>query len=139
MKHVRSLLILPLSFAALAHQGFGETRAAELEILRQSIDGGGVMQSTDGVFELSGTIGQPDAGAMSNRDLELSGGFWFPLDRGDCNRDGSVNLTDYGDWVRCLSGPEQRLPVGCACFDTDDDGDVDMIDLADFQGSFNGS
>ncbi len=32
-----------------------------------SIDGGGIMRSTsaDGVFEVSGTIGQPDAGGMT--------------------------------------------------------------------------
>jgi len=42
-----------------------------------SIDGGGVMRSTGGDFELSGTIGQPDAGVLVGGDFTLSGGFWF--------------------------------------------------------------
>ncbi len=139
MKYIRMFFVLAASFAALAYAGQGATRAAEVELSRQSIDGGGVMLSTGGEFELSGTIGQPDAGTMSNDDLVLTGGFWFPLDRGDCNSDGGVNLFDYGDWVQCLSGPDGRLPDGCVCFDLDNDGDVDLFDLAEFQTSFNGS
>lgn len=34
------------------------------------------MRSTGGEFELSGTIGQPDAGKMSGGDFTLTGGFW---------------------------------------------------------------
>jgi hypothetical protein len=40
-----------------------------------SIDGGGGT-STGGVYAVSGTIGQPDAGAMSGGTYTLSGGFW---------------------------------------------------------------
>jgi hypothetical protein len=36
--------------------------------------GGGV--STGGVFSISGTMGQPDAGAMSGGSFSLQGGFW---------------------------------------------------------------
>ena len=42
-----------------------------------TIDGGGEMFTTGGDFELSGTIGQPDAGEiMTGGDFELAGGFW---------------------------------------------------------------
>jgi hypothetical protein len=37
-------------------------------------DGGGT--STGGVYALSGTIGQPDAGLMTNGPYSLTGGFW---------------------------------------------------------------
>jgi hypothetical protein len=37
-------------------------------------DGGG--RSTSGSYVLVGTIGQPDAGAMSGGDYGLAGGFW---------------------------------------------------------------
>jgi hypothetical protein len=37
--------------------------------------GGG--SSTGGVYSLSGTTGQPDAGAMSGGVYTLSGGFWL--------------------------------------------------------------
>jgi len=40
-----------------------------------TIDGGGGT-STGGVYSVSGTIGQPDAGTMSGGNLTLQGGFW---------------------------------------------------------------
>ena len=40
-----------------------------------SIDGGGGT-STGGVFSVSGTIGQPDAGHMTGGMFTLDGGFW---------------------------------------------------------------
>ena len=41
-----------------------------------TIDGGGGT-STGGVFSVSGTIGQPDAGTpMSGGNFSVSGGFW---------------------------------------------------------------
>ena len=40
-----------------------------------TIDGGGGT-STGGVYSVSGTIGQPDAGTMSGGPYTLQGGFW---------------------------------------------------------------
>jgi hypothetical protein len=40
-----------------------------------TIDGGGGA-STGGVYAVSGTIGQPDAGVMSGGQFSLAGGFW---------------------------------------------------------------
>ena len=40
-----------------------------------TIDGGGGT-STGGVFSVSGTIGQPDAGVMAGGNYSLVGGFW---------------------------------------------------------------
>ena len=40
-----------------------------------TIDGGGGT-STGGVYSLSGTIGQPDAGALTGGNFSLAGGFW---------------------------------------------------------------
>ena len=49
-----------------------------------TIDGGGEMFSTGGDFELSGTIGQPDASTvvLAGGDFKLTGGFWTPAGRG---------------------------------------------------------
>jgi hypothetical protein len=41
-----------------------------------TVDGGGATFSQGGDYSLGGTIGQPDAGAMSGGDYTLSGGFW---------------------------------------------------------------
>ena len=40
-----------------------------------TIDGGGGT-STGGVYSVSGTIGQPDAGTMTGGSFTLAGGFW---------------------------------------------------------------
>jgi hypothetical protein len=40
-----------------------------------TIDGGGGT-STGGVYSVSGTIGQPDAGHMTGGNFSLDGGFW---------------------------------------------------------------
>ena len=40
-----------------------------------TVDGGGGT-STGGVYSVSGTIGQPDAGKMSGGNFTINGGFW---------------------------------------------------------------
>jgi len=40
-----------------------------------TIDNGGAMFSSGGVYQLSGSIGQPDAGTLSGA-YTLAGGFW---------------------------------------------------------------
>ncbi len=49
--------------------------AADYSIDWYTIDGGGGT-STGGVYSLSGTIGQPDAGVMSGGNYTVVGGFW---------------------------------------------------------------
>jgi len=116
--------------------------AEEFEISRSTIDGGGVMRSTGGEFELSGTTGQPDAGVMASNDgsIELTGGFWFRLAAGDCNDDGGVDLFDFAGLNNCLTGPGGGVgELPCPCLDLDHDEDVDIMDLAAFQAAFEGS
>ena len=50
-------------------------RAQNYSIDWFTIDGGGGT-STGGVYSLSGTIGQPDAGTLSGGSYSLVGGFW---------------------------------------------------------------
>jgi hypothetical protein len=57
-------------FSATAH-------AQQYNIPWFKIAGGGGMQSTGGVFALSGTIGQPDAGRVAHTNaFRIEGGFW---------------------------------------------------------------
>src|SRR4051812_10009568 len=63
------LVLLLLSLAAPV------VRAQSYSIDWFTIDGGGGT-STGGVFSVSGTIGQPDAGHMSGGNYTLDGGFW---------------------------------------------------------------
>jgi hypothetical protein len=140
MRGIRVWFIAVACTVVVASAAVTATRADDFEISRSTVDGGGVMFSTGGSFELSGTIGQPDAGVMQSPTgvFQLTGGFWFALAPGDCNTDGGVNLSDYAVWITCLSGPNAGAPADCACFDLDRDGDVDIADAAAFQMSFTG-
>jgi hypothetical protein len=61
-----------LSAMALALPAFAQTYSIDWS----TIDGGGGT-STGGVYSVSGTIGQPDAGAaMTNGQYSVTGGFW---------------------------------------------------------------
>jgi len=62
--------------AVLVGIGVPGAYAQDYTIDWYTVDGGGEMASTGGDFELSGTIGQPDAGVMTGGDFELVGGFW---------------------------------------------------------------
>jgi len=63
------LLSLPAS-VALAQSGGG------YDLTWNTIDGGGYTFSEGGGYSLGGTVGQPDAGALSSGGYNLSGGFW---------------------------------------------------------------
>ncbi len=52
-----------------------------LDLSWTTIDGGGVINSTGGTFQLSGTIGQPDAStALIGGNYVLVGGFWTGIE-----------------------------------------------------------
>ena len=73
-----SLCALPAKQLALlvgALLAFAPLATGQYSIGWQTIDGGGGT-STGGVYTLTATIGQPDAGAMSGGNYTLQGGFW---------------------------------------------------------------
>jgi len=142
MNGTRRLSLIVVSALALACAAWVVSGADNFTISRWTIDGGGIMFSTGANFELSGTIGQPDAStvAVTGGHFELSGGFWFRVEPGDCNSDGGVNLFDYSDLEPCLAGPDGGLTTArCACFDLENDEDVDLVDVARFLEGFSGS
>ncbi|TWT44089.1 hypothetical protein RAS1_04960 [Phycisphaerae bacterium RAS1] len=119
--------------------------AQPFEIDWSTIDSGGGMNSTGGSFEVSGTIGQPDAGsAMTGGSFSLVGGFWpiaqnvcsgFVL--GDANCDNSVNVLDINGFVLGLSNPAQYAITFPGCLlqcvaDINDDGNVNVLDINPF-------
>jgi V8-like Glu-specific endopeptidase len=58
---------------------------------------------------------------------------------GDADGDGDVDLTDFGAFQLCFTGPGgDALPTCVNVFDSDLDGDVDLIDFAAFQIAFTG-
>jgi hypothetical protein len=66
------VLVLALSLCGF---GISSASAQTYSIDWFTIDGGGGT-STGGVYSVSGTIGQPDAGHMSGGNFTLDGGFW---------------------------------------------------------------
>jgi|SRR5215471_8442450 len=68
---MKAKIILLVSSLVLAFSA----RAQNYSIDWFTIDGGGGT-STGGVYSVSGTIGQPDAGHMSGGSYTIDGGFW---------------------------------------------------------------
>jgi len=98
-----------------------------------TLDGGGAMATAGGDFELSGTIGQPDAGeVMIGGDFELVGGFWVGAAEstfcfGDLDGDNEIGLSDLAQLLANYGETEGAVYEDG---DLDEDGDVDLSDLA---------
>ncbi len=76
MNNLRLLLLflpaLSMAIPALAQTG------GNIAITWSTLDGGGGT-SSNGLYVLSGTIGQPDAGRLTGGNIVLQGGFWVPF------------------------------------------------------------
>lgn len=90
---------------------------------------------TGGVFELSGTTGQWDAGAsMAGGAWQVAGGFWPGVSVSSCgcpadlNHDGKINGGDIQSFVRCMTSPGGD----CGCADLNGSGNVGAADLSLF-------
>ncbi len=106
----------------------------DFEIDWHTIDGGGAMRATGGIYELSGTIGQHDAGTtvMTGGVYELNGGFWAGVPvctcLSDINHDGERDGRDVEYFLDCIL----TTGTNCACADVDPNSVVDMNDLEIF-------
>ncbi len=126
-----------LSLAATLCAAVYTAEAQTFEMDWHTVDGGGEMFTTGGAFELSGTMGQPDAGAMTGGDFGLVGGFWAigggdspPCDPCDMNCDGDVNAIDIEPFLDLLfSG---GMPCNTCTGDVNGDGSIDALDIEPF-------
>lgn len=105
-------------------------------IERSTQASGCVLHASGDDFELSGTVGQFDAGRMAGGHFELTGGFWFELIAGDCGEDGGISVGDVPHFTACLTGPSAPADVACWCGDFDGDADTDLRDVAEFQNEY---
>ena len=106
---------------------------AQHEISWSTVDGGGAT-STGGSYDVSGTIGQPDAGpspAMIGETYELTGGFWSVSQvcycPGDMNGDGKKDGRDVQQFVGCI-----MAAGNCSCADVDQANGVTLNDVSVF-------
>jgi hypothetical protein len=60
--------------------GLATPAAAQYQMQRWTVDGGGSSAMTGGDYSLSGTAGQADAGALQSATYTLDGGFWGSMD-----------------------------------------------------------
>ena len=132
----RLQLVIPvLMTVAMAH-------AQNFVVDWHTIDGGGATASTGGNWELSGTIGQPDAGTMTGGNWEVAGGFWPGMTfipSADFDGDGDVDSVDHASYDLCDTGPGQTTNPLCDATDADRDGDTDLGDWAVLQHDFTGT
>ena len=119
----------------------GVAIAQDYEIDWHTVDGGGQMSSSGGDFELSGTIGQADAGQMTGGDFALRGGFWAalecPMVPSDFDADCDVDLEDFTVLESSMNGPDQA--PGDPITDLDGDNDCDVNDFSILATQFTGS
>jgi hypothetical protein len=112
----------------------GSLAGPAYELSWHTIDGGGGT-SGGGGYELSGTIGQPDAGGtLTGGSFEVVGGFWTaggpqPACEGDANNSGAVDVDDliavilaWGTCANCANCPADvaPFPVGNCMVNVDD-------------------
>ncbi|MAO24606.1 MAG: hypothetical protein CMJ35_15180 [Phycisphaerae bacterium] len=105
------------------------------EITWYTIDAGGTMNSSGDGFELSGTIGQPDAGpVMTGGQFSLAGGFWPGVDNApacpaDLTGDGMLNFFDVSAFLSAFGAME---PIA----DFTGDGMYNFFDVSAFLSAF---
>ena len=131
---MKSIVSTFLTFVITLSPVFGQ-----FEVSWHTIDGGGASGSSasiGGTFEMSGTIGQPDASSfslpMSGGAFEVVGGFWVVATPtcscpGDMIADGTKHGRDIQIFVNCL-----LTPGDCACADVDQANGVNLEDLTAF-------
>ncbi|MEA3375175.1 MAG: hypothetical protein U9R72_03115 [Chloroflexota bacterium] len=77
MSRQRGLLIaIALLLALLAASTARAALSTGYDLSWWTVDGGGRTFSTGEGYTLGGTIGQPDAGALTGGEYTLRGGFW---------------------------------------------------------------
>ncbi len=57
---------------------------------------------------------------------------------GDYDGNERLDQIDFNQFQSCIAGPESSIGPGCAVFDFNGDGDVDLLDIGEFQIAFTG-
>jgi len=140
MKHTRLKLISALASAFVACTALADD---PFDLSWFSIDGGGG-SSTNGIFTINGTIGQPDAGRSTAPPFfSLMGGYWgaasaAPTCAADFNDDGFVDDSDFVQFATMYDVLECIAPamIPDCPGDLDGDGFVDDKDFVLFAGAY---
>ncbi len=131
------LLITASLLGSIAGMAQGSMRPTppDSAIEWSTIDSGGGEVSSGGEFELTGSVGQPDAQRfVAGGVFSLTGGYWeggalAPTLRSDLNGD---DVSDLEDFFLFLSGFDSTDEVA----DVNHDGTVDLADFFQFLSDF---
>jgi hypothetical protein len=111
---------------------FPAAARAQFQIDWYTIDGGGG-SSAGGSFALTGTIGQPDAGAAAGGGFECGGGFWggslgSALCYANCDGSTAAPVLNVNDFI-CF---QQKYAAGDAYANCDNSTTVPILNINDF-------
>ena len=132
----KSALSMMCVCAAGAATAFAGPSGGSFEITWYTIDAGGTNNASGGNFTLSGTIGQPDAGAeMTGGQFSLTGGFWPGVQNGpdcpgDLNGDGMLNFFDVSAFLTAYNAMDPTA-------DFNNDGMFNFFDVSAFLQAYN--
>ena len=134
-----SLIVVTVLLCTMAAV-FARSGSGVLSVDWFTVDGGGGT-STAGSFQLTGTIGQPDAGSMSGGDFVVAGGFLPgqspPCPAADLNGDCVVNGADLGLLLGAWGLCPEPCPPSCPS-DLNGDCEVFGADLGLLLGQWTG-
>lgn len=139
MNHRRPTTSQGALIAMFAIAGLTQSASAQFDISWYTIDSGGG-NSAGGVFQLSGTIGQHDAGVMSGGQYTLTGGYWSGAGEAPCYADcdtstGKGNL-DIFDFLCFQDSFVAVEPYACDCDTVSGPLICDIFDFLCFQDAF---
>jgi hypothetical protein len=133
MINKKSMLVTAIAgFCSAASAGIG---GGVYSIPWSTIDGGGVINSSGGTYTLSGTIGQPDAGAtMTGGSYSLTGGFWAGVNNAapcpaDFTGEGDLNFLDVSAFLAAYSMMDTSA-------DFTGEGDFNFLDVSAFLAAY---
>lgn len=123
------------TIALAASSSLAGPEGGAFEIVWYTIDAGGTSSTFGGVFDLAGTIGQPDAGTeMTGGSFTLTGGFWAGVNSSppcppDLTGDGALNFFDISAFLTAFAAMD---PVA----DFNNDGAFNFFDISEFLAAF---
>ena len=122
MKGSRLVIVLLAIIATTGVVAMTAKSGSDFDISWFSIDSGGGSSDRE-IWEVTGTMGQPDAGApLSGGPWTVTGGFSIEIAeggggfrRGDCNADDSTNIADAIFLLSFISGMGDDPPCEESC------------------------
>ena len=91
------------------------------------------------ITDLSGNPLDGDGNGVGGDSYQTQFSHQYNPDPGDLDGDGVVDIDDFVILSDCLIGPAGGIPAGCDGSDLNQDGNVDLLDFAEFQRLFEGS